>query len=36
VLLVHRIRYRNNNEIRGACSTYGKEERCIEGLGGET
>jgi hypothetical protein len=25
-----------NNEIGGACSTYGGEERCIQGFGGET
>jgi hypothetical protein len=24
------------NEIVGACSTHGAEERCIQGLGGET
>jgi len=24
------------NEIGGACSTYGGEERCIQGFGGET
>jgi hypothetical protein len=23
-------------EIGGACSTYGREERCIQGFGGET
>jgi hypothetical protein len=26
----------NKNEMGGACSTYGEEERCIEGFGGET
>jgi hypothetical protein len=25
-----------NNEMDGACSTYGGEERCIQGLGEET
>ena len=24
------------NEMGGACSTYGGEERCIQGFGGET
>jgi len=24
------------NEMGGACSTYGREERHIQGLGGET
>jgi hypothetical protein len=24
------------NEMGGACSTYGWEERCIQGFGGET
>jgi hypothetical protein len=24
------------NEAGGACSTYGGEERCIQGFGGET
>jgi len=24
------------NEMDGACSKYGEEERCIEGFGGET
>jgi hypothetical protein len=24
------------NEIGGACSTYGGEERCVQGFGGET
>ena len=24
------------NEMGGACNTYGGEERCIEGFGGET
>jgi hypothetical protein len=24
------------NEMRGACSTMGGEERCIQGFGGET
>jgi hypothetical protein len=24
------------NEMGGACSTYGKRERCIQGFGGET
>jgi hypothetical protein len=24
------------NEMGGACSEYGGEERCIEGFGGET
>jgi hypothetical protein len=24
------------NEMGGGCSTYGKEERCIQGFGGET
>jgi hypothetical protein len=25
-----------NNEMGGACSTYGEEERCIHGFGEET
>jgi len=25
-----------NSEIDGACSTYGVEERCVQGFGGET
>jgi hypothetical protein len=25
-----------NNEIGGACSTYGVEERCMQDFGGET
>jgi len=24
------------NEVGGACSTYGAEQRCIQGFGGET
>ena len=24
------------NEMGGACSTYGGEERCMQGFGGET
>ena len=24
------------NDMGGACSTYGGEERCIQGFGGET
>ena len=24
------------NEMGGACSAYGEEERCIQGFGGET
>jgi hypothetical protein len=24
------------NEMGGVCSTYGGEERCVQGLGGET
>ena len=24
------------NEIGEACSTYGREERCVQGFGGET
>jgi hypothetical protein len=24
------------NEIGGACSAYGGEERCVQGVGGET
>jgi hypothetical protein len=24
----------NKNEMGGACSTYGEEEKCIEGFGG--
>jgi hypothetical protein len=24
------------NEMGGACSTYGEEDRCIQGFGGET
>jgi hypothetical protein len=24
------------NGVGGACSTYGREERCIQGFGGET
>jgi len=24
------------NEMGGACSTYGGEERCIQGFGGES
>jgi hypothetical protein len=24
------------NEIRGSCTTYGGEERCIQVVGGET
>jgi hypothetical protein len=24
------------DEMGGACSTYGKEERCIQGIDGET
>ena len=27
---------REKNEIGGACRTYGGEERCIQGFGGET
>jgi len=26
----------NKNEMGGACGTYGREERCIQGFGGET
>ena len=25
-----------NNEMDGACSTYGGEKRCIKGFGGKT
>ena len=25
-----------NNEMSGDCSTYGREETCIQGFGGET
>ena len=25
-----------NNERGGACGAYGREERCIQGFGGET
>jgi len=25
-----------NNEMGGACSTFGVEKRCIQGFGGET
>ena len=25
-----------NNEMGGACGTYGREERCIQGSGGES
>jgi hypothetical protein len=25
-----------NNEIGGVCGTYGRQERCIQGFGGET
>ena len=27
---------KNENEMGGACSTYGEEERSIESFGGET
>jgi hypothetical protein len=27
---------KNENEMGGACSTYGVEERYIQGFGGET
>jgi hypothetical protein len=27
---------KGNNEMNGACSTYGGEERCVQGFGGET
>jgi len=30
------VRMRKKNEMGGACSTYGREVRCIQGLGGET
>jgi hypothetical protein len=26
----------NTNEMTGACSMYGTQERCIQGFGGET
>ena len=26
----------DKNEVGGACSTHGGEERCIQGFGGET
>jgi hypothetical protein len=30
------LRYQiENNEMAGACSTFGGEERCIQGFGGE-
>ena len=30
------VRLRKKNEMGGACSTYGREMRCIQGFGGET
>jgi len=27
---------KSENEMGGACSTYGGEESCIQGFGGET
>jgi len=26
----------NNNLLGGACSMYGRQERCVQGFGGET
>jgi hypothetical protein len=34
--LLHIFFYMKKNEIGGACSVYGGEERCIQGFGGET
>ena len=33
LLLLYRIK---KNEMGGVCGTYGGEERCIQGFGGET
>jgi len=33
IILVDQIK---KNEIGGVCSTYGREERCIQVFGGET
>ena len=35
-LPIYHIITTNNNEMGGACSAYGGEERRIEGFGGET
>jgi hypothetical protein len=39
MLCTHQILYSGDeikkNELDGACSTYGREERCIQGFGGE-
>jgi hypothetical protein len=40
VIYLYITKYSGNqiekNELGGACSTYGGEERCIEGFGGKT
>jgi hypothetical protein len=34
--IIRVIKSRRMNEIGGACGTYGRQERCIQGFGRET
>jgi hypothetical protein len=36
ILMEYYLGHQMKNEIGGACSTHGRQERCDKGFGGET